>query len=141
MSRQLPRSAQIVSSAENTSAHHSQQIDLSTVSRWLAQDIQVWKQSSQLIGFEPVRSLFVTDVVPIHFLMEIIFSITIKYKWLIPRYGTTTLRHSSSVLWSGYRGRIQDEFLETFRHQGVLILSEMLDTAYLQAFLHWENMK
>jgi len=90
----------------------------------------------KLIGFEPRRSLFVTAVVPIHFLMEIIFSITIKYTWLVLRQGSITSGHGSSVLQTGYGGRIGPELSETFRHQGVLLLLKMLDTACLQAFLH-----
>lgn len=90
-----------------------------TVSRWLVEDIQLWKWSCQLIRFEPVRSLFVTAVVPVNFLMEIIFSITNN---LVSVLADHPVRTQAYVSQAGYRVRIQHELLETFRHQGILLL-------------------
>lgn len=90
-----------------------------TVSRWVVEDIQLWKWSCQLIRFEPVRSLFITALVPVHFLVEIIFSIT---NGLVPVLAEHPIRTQAYVLQAGYRERIQHELSETFRHQGVLLL-------------------
>lgn len=81
--------------------------------------MQLWKWSCHLISFEPVRSLFVTAIVPVHFLMEILFSITNN---LVSVLADHPVRTQAYVLQAGYRVRIQHELLEAFRHQGVLLL-------------------
>lgn len=56
---------------------------------------------------------------PVHFLMEILFSITNN---LVPVLADHPVRTQAYVLQAGYRVRIQHELLEAFRHQGVLLL-------------------
>lgn len=63
--------------------------------------------------------IFVIAVVPVHFLMEIIFSITNGLVLVLAEHPARTRVY---VLQAGYRVRIHHELLETFRHQDVLLL-------------------
>lgn len=78
-----------------------------------------------------------TSVVPVHFLMEIIFSIT---NGLVPVLAEHPVRTQANVLQAGYRVRIQHELSETFRHQGVLLLLLMPVCQLSSSARTWNNL-